>query len=250
MILSHKKALITGGTRGIGKAIAKAFVQNGADVYIVGTNPSNLKSTTEELNANICHENQVVNGSAFDVSSHLEVSQFFERTHEAIGSFDIIVNNAGITRDQFLIKMSEKDWDDVLDVNLKSVYNICHFGIKPMLKKRSGKIINISSVIGLTGNPGQVNYSASKFGVIGFTRSLAIEVAKRAVSVNCIAPGFIETDMTGALSEAQKEELYKKIPMQRFGQPDDIAQTALFLASSMSDYITGQVICVDGGMLA
>ena len=146
--------------------------------------------------------------------------------------------------------MSEKDWDDVLDVNLKSVYNICHFGIKPMLKKRSGKIINISSVIGLTGNPGQVNYSASKFGVIGFTRSLAIEVAKRAVSVNCIAPGFIETDMTGALSEAQKEELYKKIPMQRFGQPDDIAQTALFLASSMSDYITGQVICVDGGMLA
>ena len=250
MLLSHKKALITGGTRGIGKAIAKAFVQNGADVYIVGTNPSNLKSTIGELNANICHENQVVNGTALDVSSHLEVSQFFERTHEAIGSFDIIVNNAGITRDQFLIKMSEKDWDDVLDVNLKSVYNICHFGIKPMLKKRSGKIINISSVIGLTGNPGQVNYSASKFGVIGFTRSLAIEVAKRAVSVNCIAPGFIETDMTGALSEAQKEELYKKIPMQRFGQPDDIAQTALFLASSMSDYITGQVICVDGGMLA
>lgn len=148
------------------------------------------------------------------------------------------------------MKMSEHDWDLVLDVNLKSVYNVCHAVIKSMMKNRSGKIINITSVIGLTGNAGQVNYSASKFGMVGFTRSLAIEVAKRGICVNCIAPGFIETDMTSALTEAQKEYILNKVPMQKLGKGEDIAQAALYLASSMSDYVTGQVITVDGGMLA
>jgi 3-oxoacyl-[acyl-carrier protein] reductase len=185
-----------------------------------------------------------------NVADHVQVIEAIEDIHKSWTQLDVVVNCAGITRDNFLMKMSEKDWDDVLDVNLKSAYNVCHAVIKPMLKARSGKIINITSVIGLTGNAGQVNYSASKFGLVGFTRSLAIEVAKRGICVNCIAPGFIDTEMTQALTEAQKEEILKKVPMQKLGKPEDIAEAAVFLASSMSNYVTGQVVTVDGGMLA
>lgn len=249
MLLKGKTAVVTGGTRGIGKAIARTFVSEGASVIIVGTSEERAKATVEELQA-LAGSSQEVDYRLINVGHHEEVMTAMEALFKKWPQIDILVNNAGITRDNFLMKMAEKDWDEVLDVNLKSVYSMCHAAIKPMMKARSGKIINITSVIGLTGNAGQVNYSASKFGVVGFTRSLAIEVAKRGICVNCIAPGFIETDMTSVLTEAQKEEILKKVPMQKLGKSEDIAQAALFLASSMSDYVTGQVITVDGGMLA
>lgn len=250
MLLENKKALITGGTRGIGRAIAEKFVKAGASVWIVGTNEERGLLVLEELKALSVSSMQTFHFSLLNVADHLQALAMVEKVYETWGQLDIVVNCAGVTRDNFLMKMSEKDWDEVLNVNLKSVYNICHAVIKPMMKARQGKIINITSVIGLTGNAGQVNYSASKFGLVGFTRSLAIEVAKRGICVNCVAPGFIDTDMTSGLTEAQKEEILRKVPMQRLGKPEEIAHAALFLASSMSDYVTGQVITVDGGMLA
>jgi len=250
MLLKGKTAIVTGGTRGIGKEIAKIFASHGANVIIIGTSEDRAKGAAEEIKALTISAEQDVEYRICNVGHHVEVLSIVEELQKKWPQIDILVNNAGITRDGFLMKMSEKDWDEVLDVNLKSVYSMCHAVIKAMMKARSGKIINITSVIGLTGNAGQVNYSASKFGIVGFTRSLAIEVAKRGICVNCIAPGFIETDMTGALTDAQKEEILKKVPMQRLGQAGDIAQAALFLASSMSDYVTGQVLTVDGGMLA
>lgn len=250
MLLEGKKALVTGGTRGIGKAIAAAFAKNGASVIIFGTNEEKAKLAVKEFKAQAISAEQSFDYKIVNVADHNRVMEAVEEIHKKWPKLDVVVNCAGVTRDNFLMKMSEQDWDEVLDVNLKSVYNICHAIIKPMLKARYGKIINITSVIGLTGNAGQVNYSASKFGLVGFTRSLAIELAKRGICVNCIAPGFIDTDMTSALTEAQKEEILKKVPMQKLGKPEDIADAALFLASSMSDYVTGQVITVDGGMLA
>lgn len=250
MLLEGKKTLVTGGTRGIGKAIAEAFAKNGASVVIFGTNEENAKLVVAELKKLSLSSAQTFDYKIVDVADHKRVLEAIDEIHKEWTKLDIVVNCAGVTRDNFLIKMSEEDWDKVLDVNLKSVYNVCHAAVKPMLKARSGKIINITSVIGLTGNAGQVNYSASKFGLVGFTRSLAIELAKRGVCVNCIAPGFIDTDMTSVLTEAQKEEILKKVPMQKLGKPEDIAAAAIFLASSMSDYVTGQVITVDGGMLA
>lgn len=249
-MLNQKKALITGGTRGIGRAIAECFAKHGAHVVIFGTNEEKAKEVIASMQALAPNPTQEFSYSLVDVSDQKKVLQEIEAILSKWTNLDIVVNCAGITRDNFLMKMSEHDWDLVLDVNLKSVYNVCHGVIKSMMKNRSGKIINISSVIGLTGNAGQVNYSASKFGMVGFTRSLAIEVAKRGICVNCIAPGFIETDMTSALTEAQKEHILNKVPMQKLGKGEDIAQAALYLASSMSDYVTGQVITVDGGMLA
>lgn len=249
-MLKNKKVLITGGTRGIGRAIAETFAKNGAHVIILGTSEQKAQETLSQLKEVASHPEQLFEYKLVNVGQHQEVLIALEEIEKTWGALDVVVNNAGITRDNLLMRMSEKDWNDVLDVNLKSIFSVCHHVIKSMLKARKGKIINISSVIGLTGNPGQVNYSASKFGVVGFTRSLAIEVAKRGICVNCIAPGFIETDMTASLTETQKEELMRKIPMQKLGSANDIAQAALFLASSMSDYVTGQVITVDGGMLA
>ena len=166
-----------------------------------------------------------------------------------VGRIDILVNNAGITRDNLLMKMTEEDWDRVIAVNLKSVYNTCQALVRSMLKARNGKIINITSVVGLNGNAGQANYAASKAGMIGFTQSLAKEVASRGICVNCIAPGFIKTPMTGVLTETQKEAIIKQVPMGRLGNPEEIAHAAVFLASSLSDYVTGQVLTVDGGMV-
>jgi len=249
-MLKDKKILVTGGTRGIGRAIAEMFAQHGAHVVIFGTNQEKAQEALTLLKKQAQHENQRFEYKLVNVGQHQQVLSALDEVEKEWGTLDVVVNNAGITRDNLLMRMSEKDWSDVLDVNLKSIYSVCHHVIKSMLKARKGKIINVSSVIGLTGNPGQVNYSASKFGVVGFTRSLAIEVAKRGVCVNCIAPGFIETDMTAGLTESQKEEILRKIPMQKLGTANDIAQAALFLASSMSDYVTGQVITVDGGMLA
>jgi 3-oxoacyl-[acyl-carrier protein] reductase len=250
MLLEGKKILVTGGTRGIGRAIAEGFAKQGASVIIFGTNEEKAKEAIQAFKTKASSDAQVFEYRMVNVADHVQVIEAIEDIHKSWTQLDVVVNCAGITRDNFLMKMSEKDWDDVLDVNLKSAYNVCHAVIKPMLKARSGKIINITSVIGLTGNAGQVNYSASKFGLVGFTRSLAIEVAKRGICVNCIAPGFIDTEMTQALTEAQKEEILKKVPMQKLGKPEDIAEAAVFLASSMSNYVTGQVVTVDGGMLA
>ncbi len=250
LLLSGKKAIVTGGTSGLGKAIAMAYVQHGADVAIFGTNEERAMQVVSALEKNKAQDSQKITYVLLDVSKTQDVEKAVKELLDQWKSIDILVNCAGITRDALLMKMSEANWDDVINVNLKSVYNLCHALVRPMMKARYGKIINISSVIGLTGNPGQVNYSASKSGMIGFTKSLAIEVGSRGICVNCIAPGFFKTSMTDALSEQQKSAILSKVPMARLGDPKEIADTALFLASPMSDYITGQTIAVDGGMLA
>lgn len=248
-LLKGKHALITGGTAGIGKEIALAFARAGAHVAIFGTNAERSAQVVAELNQVKISDDQTFTAEMVNVSDTKAIEAAVQKLVAAWGKIDILVNNAGITRDGLLMKMSEGDWDEVIDVNLKSVYNTCQALIRPMMKARAGKIINISSVVGLTGNAGQVNYAASKSGMIGFTKALAQEVATRNICVNCIAPGFIETRMTDALTDAQKEGIMKKIPMGRLGQPEEIAKAALFLASNLSDYVTGQVLTVDGGMV-
>lgn len=249
LLLNKKRALVTGGTAGIGKEIAAAFAKQGADVAIFGTNAERAQLSLDYLEQVRVNAEQRFLSYLVDVSSTQAVSENIQSLLTAFGGIDILVNNAGVTRDGLLMKMTEEDWDSVLDINLKSVYNTCQPLVRTMLKARSGKIINISSVVGLTGNAGQVNYSASKAGVVGFTKALAQELASRGVCVNCIAPGFIRTNMTDVLTDEQKESILGKIPMKRLGECEDIAQAAVFLASSLSDYITGQVLTVDGGMV-
>lgn len=249
-LLRGKRALITGGTSGLGKEIALAFSKEGADVAILGTNLERAKSVAEQIDADKPHSDQQVWFETVDVSKKADVNEVIDRLIEAWGGIDILVNCAGITRDKLFMKMGEDDWDQVIETNLKSVYNLSHALVRPMMKARHGKIINVTSVIGLTGNPGQVNYAASKLGMVGFTRSLAKELASRNINVNCIAPGFFETPMTNVLTDEQKEEILRKVPMGRLGNPKEIAHAAVFLASNMSDYITGQVLTVDGGMIA
>lgn len=248
-LLNNKNVLITGGTAGIGKQIALSFAKHGANVAIFGTNQERANQVVVELEAARIDENQKFLAVIVNVSKKDEIDAAIEDILNQWGSVDVLINNAGITRDGLLMKMSEDNWDEVIDVNLKSVFNTCQALVRPMMKARAGKIINISSVVGLTGNAGQVNYSASKSGVIGFTKSLAQELATRGICVNCIAPGFIETRMTGALTDAQREGILKKIPMGRIGSPEEIANAALFLASDLSQYMTGQVLTVDGGMV-
>lgn len=248
-LLVGKSALITGGTAGIGKAIALLFVQNGANVSIWGTNRERAEQTVQELEAAKIDSNQKIQMQLVNVAKTADVEQAIGSLLTAFGKVDILVNNAGITRDNLLMKMSEEDWDEVLATNLKSVYNTCRALCRSMMKARSGSIINISSVIGLTGNAGQVNYASSKAGMIAFTKSLAKELASRNVRVNSVAPGYIETQMTESLPPAVKEAILSKIPLGRIGQPSDIAQAVLFLGSDLSGYITGQVLTVDGGMV-
>lgn len=248
-LLQNKTALITGATAGIGKEIALLFARNGASVAIVGTNKERAEQVLQELESARVSPEQRFCAETFDVANKEVVDQAVERLLAAFGRVDLLVNNAGITRDNLLMKMSEEEWDSVLSTNLKSVFNICQALIRPMIKAKGGKIINISSVIGLTGNAGQVNYAASKSGIIGFTKALAQEVATRNICVNCIAPGFIATRMTDVLTDVQKESILKKIPMGRMGTPQDIAHAALFFASHLSGYVTGQVLTVDGGMV-
>jgi 3-oxoacyl-[acyl-carrier protein] reductase len=250
LLLKGKKALITGGTSGLGKEIALTFAKAGADVIIVGTNLDRAKSVIQEMEACKAFPDQDMAFEIVDVSQKKLVNEMVDRVLDHFAEIDILVNSAGITRDKLFLKMSEEDWDQVLSINLKSVYNLCHALVKPMMKAKKGKIINITSVIGLTGNPGQVNYAASKSGMIGFTKSLAKELASRGICANCIAPGFFRTPMTDGLSEGQKESILQRIPMGRLGEPKEIAYAAIFLASHLSDYITGQVLTVDGGMLA
>ena len=248
-LLKGKKALVTGGTAGIGKEIALEFARQGAHVVIFGTNASRAEEAINELRQVKVSEDQTFVAEIVDVADTSSVSQAIQKIMQSNSQIDILVNNAGITRDGLLMKMTEKDWDEVMDTNLKSVFNLTQSLVRSMIKARSGKIINISSVVGLTGNAGQVNYAASKSGMIGFTKALAQELATRGVCVNCIAPGFIQTKMTDVLTETQKEAIIKKIPMGRLGTTKDIANAAVFLASPLSDYMTGQVLTVDGGMV-
>jgi 3-oxoacyl-[acyl-carrier protein] reductase len=248
-LLKDKKILVTGGTAGIGKDIALTFARQGASVVIFGTNQERALEVVKEMESVKVFPEQRFMQQIVDVSSKSAVDESIQKILGEWGSLDVLVNNAGITRDTLLMKMSEKDWDDVIDINLKSVYNLCQSLVRPMLKARAGKIINISSVVGLTGNAGQVNYSASKSGMIGFTKALAQELATRGITVNCIAPGFIQTKMTDVLTDQQKDLILKKIPMGRLGSTEDIANAAVFLASPYSNYITGQVLTVDGGMV-
>lgn len=247
-LLTSKVALITGGTRGIGKAIACAFAKEGASLALFGVNPERGNKVVEEMKPLLQREQKI----AFypvDVGDSQAVDQAIADIIKEFGAIDILVNNAGITRDALLIRMDENAWDEVIRTNLKSAYNTCHAVVRSMMKARSGKIINITSVSGQMGNAGQTNYAASKAGMIGFTKSLAKEMGSRGISVNCISPGFIKTDMTDVLSDAQKESLVKMIPLNRLGETSDVASAALFLSCDLSGYITGQVLNVDGGMV-
>lgn len=246
-LLLNQKAIVTGATAGIGKSIAFKLAEAGATVAVIGTNPERGTEVVHEI-IQAFGESRAYFYSV-DVANHLQVLDAVKSILERFGVVDILVNNAGITRDQLLMKMSEEDWDNVLDVNVKSCYNFCHALVRPMMKARKGKIINISSVVGLTGNPGQVNYAASKAAIIGFTKALAKELAPRNINVNCVAPGFIETRMTHVLTEEQKKSALSGIPLGRMGHPDDIANAVVFMSSTHADYITGQVLTVDGGMV-
>ena len=249
MHLKNKKAIVTGATKGIVKAIAIAFVKHGADIAIFATNQDRLNQVQKELEDIKVDPNQKIITKKVDVSKYVDVEKACLEVIAELGHVDILVNNAGITKDALLMKMSEEDFDRVIDINLKSVYNTCKVLVRPMMKNSKSKIINISSIVGLIGNFGQTNYAASKAGMIGFTKSLAKEVASRNINVNAVAPGFIETEMTEKIPEKVKELMLKNIPLKRFGKPQDIANMVLFLASDDSDYITGQVFTVDGGMV-
>ena len=246
MQLKGKTAVITGGSRGIGKSIALQLAAKGANVVV---NYTARRESAEEVVKEI--EAMGVSGMAVkaDVSNGEEVENLVNEVLNKFGSIDILVNNAGITRDNLIIRMSEKEFDEVINTNLKGVF-ICTKAVsKVMIKQKSGKIINVSSVVGIIGNAGQSNYAAAKAGIIGFTKSIAKELAKRGINVNAVAPGFIETAMTSLLPEKVKEEFESSIPLKRIGKPEDVAKAVLFLASEYSDYITGQVINIDGGMV-
>lgn len=246
MQLTGKTAVITGGSRGIGKAIALTLAASGANVVI------NYTSSKEAADA-VVEEAKALGVSAVavkaDVSKSEEVESLVKEVLNHFDSIDILINNAGITRDNLIIRMTEEDFEKVIDTNLKGAF-LCTKSVgKIMIKQKSGKIINMSSVVGIIGNAGQSNYAAAKAGLIGFTKSMAKELAKRGITVNAIAPGFIETDMTAELPEKAKEEFMRNVPLGRSGKPEDVANAVLFLSSKYSDYITGQVINIDGGMV-
>lgn len=248
-LLEGKTALITGATRGIGKAIALKFASEGADIAFTGrgeneTQIASLDSTRQEIEA-LGVKCTAYAGNASDFAQTEEIVQ---KIKEEFGSIDILVNNAGITKDTLLLRMTEEQWDSVINTNLKSAFNFTHACLPIMMRQRGGSIINMSSVVGVHGNAGQANYAASKAGMIAMAKSVAQEMGPKGIRVNVLAPGFIETDMTSTLSDEIREEWKKKIPLRRAGQTEDIANAALYLASNLSSYVTGQVIQVDGGM--
>ncbi|HEY3932898.1 MAG TPA: 3-oxoacyl-[acyl-carrier-protein] reductase [Verrucomicrobiae bacterium] len=243
--LENQIAVVTGAGRGIGRAIALKFANEGADVVVVSRTQENSEKVAAEIRA----LGRKAWAFAVDVSNSAAVSSAAEKILAECGKVDILVNNAGVTRDGLLMRMSEADWDAVLDTNLKGAFLFTKAFFRIFAKQRAGRIINISSVIGLIGNPGQANYAASKAGLIGFTQSVARELAARGVTANAIAPGFIETDMTAELNAELKAAILKQIPLGKFGSAENIAETALFLASPAANYITGQVLTVDGGMV-
>ena len=244
MDFQGQNAFVTGGTRGIGKAIAEGLAKRGVNVAVAGRNIDAAMEVAASLSALGVRSR----GFRLDVSNGGEVEQVFEEFRKEFGRIDILINNAGITKDGLLMRMKEEAWDAVIDVNLKGVFLCSREAIKDMAKQRYGRIVNITSVAAFMGNPGQANYSASKAGIVGFTKTVAREYAGRGVTVNAVAPGFIETAMTDVLPDNVKEEMKKLIPLARFGKGEDIAHAAIFLASHAADYITGQVIHVNGGM--
>lgn len=246
MTLAGKVALVTGGSRGIGRAIALTLAEHGADVAI---NYAGNTAAAEEVKGAIESMGRkaiLVQGSVADTDG---VQTIVNQVVKELGRLDILINNAGITRDGLLMRMKEADWDAVLETNLKGVYNCSKAVMRTMMKQKSGRIVNMASVVGEMGNAGQANYAAAKAGVIGFTKSLAKEVASRGITVNAVAPGFIATDMTSVLTDEQKTEMARTIPLGRAGQPQDVANAVLFLVSEEAAYITGQVLNVDGGMV-
>ncbi len=245
MKLKNRRAIVTGGTRGIGKAIVLNLASNGCDVVFTFHSSIEAAKKIEEETAGLGIK---VFGFQADASIYSEAEKTVNFTLEKLGGLDILVNNAGITKDNLLIRMSEDDFDKVITANLKSVFNYTKASLKQMIGQRYGRIINVSSVVALIGNPGQANYVASKAGIIGFTKSTAKELASRNITVNAVAPGYISTDMTENLNDKQKEAITNIIPLKRIGTPEDVANVISFLASSDADYLTGQVISVDGGM--
>ncbi|EDM44558.1 3-oxoacyl-[acyl-carrier-protein] reductase [unidentified eubacterium SCB49] len=245
-LLEGKTAIITGGSRGIGRGIVEVFVQHGCNVAFTYNSSA---ASADELAANLSNAGVKVKAYKSNAASFDESQDLAKAVIEDFGSIDILINNAGITKDNLLMRISEDDFDKVIEVNLKSVFNMTKAVQRTMLKQRKGSIINMSSVVGVKGNAGQTNYAASKAGIIGFSKSVALELGSRNIRCNAIAPGFIETEMTGKLDEATVQSWRDAIPLKRGGTPEDIANTCVYLASDLSAYVTGQVLNVDGGML-
>lgn len=245
MLLQGQKAVVTGGARGIGKDIVITFLKNGASVYFIDLMPSEFMDEYKTIAA---EHNATVSYHECNVADEDQVTDVVKAIADESGGIDILVNNAGITRDGLVFRMSKENWNDVLSVNLSSAFYMSKAVSRLMIQKRAGSIINVSSIVGVHGNAGQCNYSASKAGLIGLTKSLAKEVAGRNVRVNAVAPGFIQTAMTDKLNDKQKEGLSTQIPMVRLGQPEEVAKVILFLACDLASYVTGQVILIDGGM--
>ncbi|MEN3028516.1 MAG: 3-oxoacyl-[acyl-carrier-protein] reductase [Aquificaceae bacterium] len=243
--LSGKRALITGSTRGIGRAVAEFLAKSGAKVVITGRDAPRAEEVAEEIARSQGVETL---GLAMNLGEESSIREAYSKVEERWGGVDVLVNNAGITRDKLFLRMSTEDWEEVLRINLTGTFLLTSLAIKGMLKNRWGRVINLSSVVGFTGNVGQVNYASTKSALIGFTKSLAKELAGRNITVNAVAPGFIETDMTSGLKEELKQEYLKSIPLGRFGKPEDVAGAVLFLCSDLASYITGEVLHVNGGM--
>ena len=240
MNLKNKKILITGATGGIGNALIEKFYKLGSSILATGTNPIKLENLKKKYTT--------INTEQFKLDHHDKIENFIDRVHNKLEGLDILVNNAGITLDNLSIRLSSENWKKVLDINLTSTFLMCKFAIKKMLKNKKGKIINITSIVGHTGNLGQANYSASKAGIVAFSKSLAIEYAKKNININCVSPGFIKTEMTDKINEEFKKNLIGKIPSGKLGAGEDVSNCVAFLASDMSDYINGETIHVNGGM--
>ena len=240
MNLKNKKILITGATGGIGNALVEKFHELGSTIVATGTNLTKLENLKKKY--------KTINTEQFKLDHHDKIEDFIDRVHNKLEGLDILVNNAGITLDNLSIRLSSENWKKVLDINLTSTFLMCKFAIKKMLKNKNGKIINITSIVGHTGNLGQANYSASKAGIVAFSKSLAIEYAKKNININCVSPGFIKTEMTDKINEEFKKNLIDKIPSGKLGTGEDVSNCVAFLASDMSDYINGETIHVNGGM--
>ena len=240
MNLNNKKVIITGATGGIGYSLVKKFTELGSKVLATGTNEEKLKKLKEQF--------KTIEIKKFSLDNHKGIESFIDNSNNVLGGIDVLINNAGITLDNLSIRLSEENWKKVLDINLTATFLLCKFTIKKMLKNKSGKIINITSIVGHTGNLGQANYAASKAGIVAFSKSLAIEYAKKKININCISPGFIKTDMTDKIDDEFKKKLISKIPSGDLGTGEDVSNCAVFLASEMANYINGETIHVNGGM--